>query len=60
MSIRRRHTFFIQFDDPDAIEKFDFSQENASVSSSHFTSPREDKITIPYDLIASYPKVCII
>lgn len=56
-SIRRRHTFFIDFNDADSIEKYEF-QKNA-LSTSHFDSKREDKITIPFSFTSVEPSVSI-
>jgi hypothetical protein len=56
-SIRRRHTFFIDFNDADSIETYEF-QKNA-LSTSHFGSKREDKITIPFPFTSVEPSVSI-
>lgn len=56
MSIRRRHTFFFDFADADAFEKFDFDDTPHSVTISHFESPREDRIQIPFSVLLKNEK----
>lgn len=56
--IRRRHSFFIDFNDAQAVDQFNF--ESNQVSTSHFESKREDRVTIPFSFTSVDPLVCII
>lgn len=53
MSVRRRHTFFFRFDDPDAVDKFTYNTDPKSITTTHFTSPREDRIIVPLSVALS-------
>lgn len=53
--IRRRHSFFIDFNDADGVDKFQFGLNKAEIT--HFSSKREDRIIIPFPFTKADPKV---
>lgn len=61
MPVRRRHTFFFDFNDPEAIERFDFNAETQSLTTTHFSGPREDRIIVPSSVLqkGQFHDVCI-
>lgn len=61
MSVRRRHTFFFDFNDPETIERFVFDTEAQTLVTNHFSGPREDRIIVPSLVLQQekFHNVCI-